>query len=100
MIVAALADGASTILNPLFSEDSYWLMDALTRLGFSVHADRERAEVTILGQAGKVPNLESKVEVYVGNAGTRSPLPSATTLTWRRRIQDRRHAKDAGASCR
>lgn len=70
LIVAALADGASTILNPLFSDDSYWLMDALTRLGFSVHADRSRAEITILGQAGKVPNIEPKVEVYVGNAGT------------------------------
>ena len=32
LIVAALADGPSTILNPLFSDDSYWLMVALLRL--------------------------------------------------------------------
>ena len=70
LIVAALAAGTSTILNPLVSDDSYWLMDALTRLGFSVHADRDKGEVTIGGLGGKIPYTESEVEVYVGNAGT------------------------------
>lgn len=68
LIVAALADGHSTIENPLFSDDSYWLMDALVRLGFAVHADRDKAEIRIEGRAGEIPNRE--VEVYVGNAGT------------------------------
>lgn len=70
LIVAALANGSSTILNPLFSDDSYWLMETLMRLGFTVKADREESEITIQGQAGKIPSLESEVEVYVGNAGT------------------------------
>lgn len=70
LIVAALANGPSTILNPLFSDDSYWLMETLTRLGFTVKADREEAEITILGQAGKIPNHDPQLEVYVGNAGT------------------------------
>lgn len=68
LIVAALAGGVSTILNPLFSDDSYWLMEALARLGFPVHADLDKAEVRIGGQGGKIP--EPEVEVYVGNAGT------------------------------
>ncbi|MBA3617390.1 MAG: hypothetical protein H0W52_14925, partial [Rubrobacteraceae bacterium] len=29
LIVAALADGPTRITNPLFADDSYWLMDAL-----------------------------------------------------------------------
>lgn len=75
LIVAALADGESTILNPLFSDDSYWLMDALVRLGFPVHADpgsgdRSKAEVRIVGGAGRIPNSGAGVELYVGNAGT------------------------------
>lgn len=70
LIVAALAEGTSTILNPLFSDDSYWLMDALTRLGFTIHADRDKAEVTIGGLGGGIPAAASEVEVYVGNAGT------------------------------
>ena len=70
LIVAALANGSSSILNPLFSDDSYWLMEALTRLGFTVNADRDKAEITIVGQAGKIPSLDPEVEVYVGNAGT------------------------------
>lgn len=68
LIVAALANGTSTILNSLYSDDSYWLMDALVRLGFPVHADLSKAEVRIGGQGGRIP--ESEVEVYVGNAGT------------------------------
>src|SRR5215210_7983835 len=32
LLVAALGDGACRITNPLFSDDSYWLMDALVRL--------------------------------------------------------------------
>jgi 3-phosphoshikimate 1-carboxyvinyltransferase len=68
LIVAALAEGASTIFNPLFSDDSYWLMDALVRLGFPVYAGRPEAEVRIEGRGGGIPN--SGIEVYVGNAGT------------------------------
>lgn len=68
LIVASLADETSTIENPLFSDDSYWLMDALVRLGLFVHADRETGTVTVGGQGGIIPG--SGVEVFVGNAGT------------------------------
>jgi 3-phosphoshikimate 1-carboxyvinyltransferase len=68
LIVACLAGGESTIENPLFSDDPYWLMDSLVRLGFEVHADRDAGTVSIQGQSGIIP--QSDVEVYVGNAGT------------------------------
>lgn len=79
LIVAALADGASTIRNPLFSDDSYWLLNALTQLGFQIHANRSKAEVRITGQSGIIPRRD--VNVYVGNAGTVARfLPPALAL--------------------
>ena len=79
LLVAALADGPSTIRNPLFSDDSYWLMEALVRLGFDVHANRDAAEVRIIGQRGIIPR--SGVDVFVGNAGTVARfLPPALAL--------------------
>lgn len=68
LILAALADGASTIRNPLFSDDSYWLMDALARLGFDLHADQPGNHAQLTGQRGIIPR--SQIEVYVGLAGT------------------------------
>jgi 3-phosphoshikimate 1-carboxyvinyltransferase len=68
LIVAALADGTSRIRNPLFADDSYWLMDALVRLGIDVSADGGRAEVRVNGQSGVID--ASNVDLFVGNAGT------------------------------
>src|SRR3990170_4964087 len=68
LIVGALADGTSTIENPLFSDDPYWLMAALSGLGFPTKADRQTGTATIEGQRGIIPR--SGVEVFVGNAGT------------------------------
>jgi 3-phosphoshikimate 1-carboxyvinyltransferase len=68
LIVAALADGPSRITNPLFADDSYWLLDALVRLGIDVNADSERADIYVDGQSGVIG--ASDVDLFVGNAGT------------------------------
>src|SRR5919106_351054 len=68
LIIAALAEGHSRILNPLFSDDSFWLMNALVRLGIEVSADGERGEVYVSGQSGEI--YASGVDLFVGNAGT------------------------------
>jgi 3-phosphoshikimate 1-carboxyvinyltransferase len=79
LIVAALADGPSRIRNPLFSDDSYWLMDSLVRLGIEVSADREGGEVSINGGGGVIG--ASDVDLFVGNAGTVARfLPPALAL--------------------
>jgi len=79
LLIAALADGASTITNTLFSDDSYWLMHALVRLGFAVRANRKTGETSITGQNGIIPDRD--VEVFVGNAGTVARfLPPALAL--------------------
>jgi 3-phosphoshikimate 1-carboxyvinyltransferase len=68
LIIAALAEGHSRILNPLFSDDSFWLMNALVRLGIDVSAGGERGEVHVCGQSGEIS--ASGVDLFVGNAGT------------------------------
>ena len=68
LIVAALADGPSRIMNPLFADDSYWLMEALAKLGIDISADSGRAEVLVSGQSGVID--ASGVDLFVGNAGT------------------------------
>ena len=68
LIIAALAEGHSRITNPLFSDDSFWLMYALVRLGIEVNADGERGEVHVSGQSGEIE--ASDVDLFVGNAGT------------------------------
>jgi len=68
LIIAALADGVSRIRNPLFADDSYWLMDALVRLGIDVVADGGHSEVQVKGRSGEI--VASDVDLFVGNAGT------------------------------
>jgi len=68
LIAAALADGSSRITNPLFADDSYWLMDALVRLGIDVRVDSGRAEIRVEGQSGALG--AAGVDLFVGNAGT------------------------------
>lgn len=77
LLIAALAAGRSRIRNPLFSDDSYWLMHALARLGIEVSADGE--EVRVSGQSGEI--RASGVDLFVGNAGTVARfLPPALAL--------------------
>jgi len=68
LIIAALAEGHSKILNPLFSDDSFWLMNALVRLGIDVIVDSEKGEVYVSGHSGEIS--ASGVDLFVGNAGT------------------------------
>ena len=79
LLVAALAEGPSRITNPLFSDDSYWLMDALVKLGFGLSADRDAGEVRVEGRGGEIP--ASDLYLFVGNAGTVARfLPPALAL--------------------
>lgn len=79
LLVAALADGVSTIENPLFADDPYYLLESLARLGFEVRADLGAGEVRVAGLAGRIPRGD--VGVFVGNAGTVARfLPPALAL--------------------
>ncbi|MGG1662183.1 3-phosphoshikimate 1-carboxyvinyltransferase [Brevibacillus sp. NRS-1366] len=85
LIIAALAEGTSTIEGILKSDDSYWCISALRELGIRVEVQGETAIVE--GAAGKWPNQDC--ELYVGSAGTIARfLPGALaagTGTWKLR---------------
>ena len=78
LLLAALADGPSTITNPLISDDSFYLMQALATLGFllEVKTDKDPAKtqartlVQIEGQRGIIPVRDERLTLFAGNAGT------------------------------
>jgi 3-phosphoshikimate 1-carboxyvinyltransferase len=68
LLVAALADGPTTLTNALFSDDSRYFSQALASLGFDVQADASAGTMRVVGQGGRLP--AETAELYVGNAGT------------------------------
>ncbi|WP_022794176.1 3-phosphoshikimate 1-carboxyvinyltransferase [Marinococcus halotolerans] len=66
LIMAALAEGTSTLSGILKSDDSYWCLGALRALG--VKSEVEGDTVTIHGCGGRWP--EENAELYIGAAGT------------------------------
>ncbi|HLK60074.1 MAG TPA: 3-phosphoshikimate 1-carboxyvinyltransferase [Chthonomonadaceae bacterium] len=68
LILAALAEGKSTLLGALTSEDTLVMSDSLHRLGFTVDADAEAETITVLGQGGRIPAADAKL--FLANSGT------------------------------
>ena len=68
LILAALAEGPSTLHGALFSDDTRVMLDSLQRLGFRVEADEAAETITVEGQGGRIP--ASQAELFVGNSGT------------------------------
>ncbi|WP_072330896.1 MULTISPECIES: 3-phosphoshikimate 1-carboxyvinyltransferase [unclassified Paenibacillus] len=77
LITAALAEGTSRLEGILKSDDSYWCMNSLTKLGIRVHLVGET--VWVEGCAGSWPM--SSGDLYVGSAGTVARfLPGALAI--------------------
>lgn len=68
LLLAALADGTSTIKGALFSDDSRHFLQCLLDLGFPVIIDEDSHTVSVTGYQGKIPKKEASI--YVGSAGT------------------------------
>ena len=68
LLIAALAEGKTTLSNALFSDDSRYFANALKELGFRVELNETRAEMSVWGQGGKIP--AKNAELFIGNAGT------------------------------
>ncbi len=85
LILAALANGETTLQGALWSEDTQVMVEALKKLGFEVKVEPDPDEfcnrtITVKGLAGKIPNSgteEKPVEIFVGNAGTAARFLSA-----------------------
>jgi 3-phosphoshikimate 1-carboxyvinyltransferase len=68
LVLAALGNGASTLSNVLFADDTLVMMDCLTRLGFRVEIDRENHAVRVHGLAGGIER--DAADLFCGNSGT------------------------------
>ena len=92
-IVAALADGTVRLENPLFSDDTRYMREAL--LQFGVPVEEEKRAAVVQGKGGKL-SVPDK-EVFIGNAGTTMRFlttfatlaPGITCLTGDARMQER-----------
>lgn len=68
LVLAALADGSSTLEGALLSEDSAVMVESLRRLGIPVEVDEGNERFVVHGRGGRVP--ASRAELFVGNSGT------------------------------
>src|SRR4051794_12265334 len=68
LIVAAMADGPSTLSGALDSDDTRVMVDSLGRLGISVEHDQTAATIRVTGCGGRIPAAEA--ELLIANSGT------------------------------
>lgn len=71
LLLAAMANGTSTLKGCLTSDDARHFLECLKTLGFPVKevpGEGLGSDITITGFGGDIPNKEA--EIYVGSAGT------------------------------
>ncbi len=79
LLIAALANGPSTLTGALFSDDTRYMAGALNQLGILVRSDEAAERFDIEGSDGTFP-AESGM-LFVGNSGTTARfLTAALTL--------------------
>eukprot|EP00252_Welwitschia_mirabilis_P004645 TRINITY_DN14948_c0_g1_i1.p1 TRINITY_DN14948_c0_g1~~TRINITY_DN14948_c0_g1_i1.p1 ORF type:complete len:520 (-),score=103.57 TRINITY_DN14948_c0_g1_i1:318-1877(-) len=82
LLLAALAEGTTIVDNLLDSDDVRYMVGALKTLGLDVREDRESNQAIVKGCASRFPvgKSDSKIELFLGNAGTAMrPLTAALT---------------------
>lgn len=68
LLLAALAQGQSTLTDVLISDDTRVMLEALGELGFQLNVDETAKRVEVMGQGGAIPRTNA--ELTLGNAGT------------------------------
>ncbi|HYG75879.1 MAG TPA: 3-phosphoshikimate 1-carboxyvinyltransferase [Planctomycetota bacterium] len=68
LVMSALADGKVTLGSVLRSDDTYFMTEALKKLGFRVEPDWNAKTCQIWGGGGRIPAAGG--EIFVGAAGT------------------------------
>ncbi len=68
LIIAALADGTSTLRHALFSDDTIYMAQALGALGIPMTADASASTFVVEGMGGAIPAAQA--DLFVGNSGT------------------------------
>lgn len=68
LVLAALAEGASTLSNVLFADDTHVMLRGLEQLGVELSIDSEARSVRVRGTGGILPR--DAAELFCGNSGT------------------------------
>src|SRR3954452_772697 len=68
LVCAALADGASTLIGALDSEDTRVMIEGLGRLGIEVRSHESGERLVVHGAGGEIPALEA--DLFCANSGT------------------------------
>jgi len=68
LLIAALADGPSTLTGALFSDDTRYMAAALNQLGVRVTGDERAASFAVEGGGGTFP--AGSADLFLGNSGT------------------------------
>ncbi|MBH05328.1 MAG: 3-phosphoshikimate 1-carboxyvinyltransferase [Phycisphaeraceae bacterium] len=80
MLLAALAEGESTLTHLLLSDDTRHMIAALKDLGFELQLDEPGNQLRLIGRSGIIPSQQCRL--HLGNAGTAlRPLTAALCLS-------------------
>ena len=101
LLLAALGEGKCRISNLLHSDDTQFMLSAISKLGGASYSWEDEGETLVLNGNGGALKASSD-EIYIGNAGTASrflttavslahatPEASSITLTGNARMQER-----------
>ncbi len=79
LLLSAIADGATTIIGSLVSDDTLHMIDALKKLQVDL-TQKDNGDILIHGTRGNFKNKSA--EIFLGNAGTAfRPLTAALSLS-------------------
>ena len=70
LLLAALAEGKSTLTGVLFADDTRRMLEALGALGVALDIDEPACAVTVAGCGGVLPVAGKSLTLNLGNAGT------------------------------
>lgn len=69
LIIASLADGKTILNNPLYSDDTKYMIESLKKLG--VRFEKNGKSLVVYGNGGRF-HLKNNIELFCGIAGTTS----------------------------
>ncbi|MEM7530681.1 MAG: 3-phosphoshikimate 1-carboxyvinyltransferase [Chloroflexota bacterium] len=69
LLLAALAEGTTEIVNLLESDDTRHMLNALKQMGVDYQLSDDKTQCTMTGNGGPL-NVDAPVELFLGNSGT------------------------------
>ncbi len=83
LIIASLANGKSILKNPLYSDDTKYMMESLEKLG--VKFEKNEKNLIVYGTGGKF-NIIDNTELFCGIAGTTSRFLTGLSVLFKNNV--------------